>query len=295
LSSGHDFPILGLGTWKSQPGEVARAVKHALKTGYRHIDCAFVYGNEAEVGQGLKEAMEELNIPREEIFVTSKLWNCFHHPEDVETAFRLSLDALGLEYLDLYLIHWPTGFKRGTELFPKNEDGSFQYDSSVPLTDTWKAFEKLVEKGLVRSIGVSNFNSLQLKDIMEVATIKPVTNQIECHPYLAQEKLINFCKEHDIAITAYSPLGSPDRPWATPEEPVLLDDPKIGDIAKKYGKSPAQVLIRWQTQRGVVVIPKSVTPARIDENFNIFDFELTQEEIDLVATSLFFTHAHILS
>lgn len=279
LSSGYDFPILGLGTWKSQPGQVAAAVKHALKVGYRHIDCAYVYENEAEVGQGLKEAMEELGIKREEIFVTSKLWNVFHHPDDVEMAFKRSLDALGLEYLDLFLIHWPTAFLRGMNMFPRNEDGDLIYDSSIPHTDTWKAFEKLVEKGLVKSIGVSNFSAKQLKNILEVATIKPVTNQIECHPYLAQKKMLEFCKENDIVVTGYSPLGSPDRPWATPEEPVILEDPRIVDIAKKYEKSPAQVLIRWQTQRGIVVIPKSVTPARIEENFNIFDFSLSEEDI----------------
>lgn len=282
LSSGYDVPILGLGTWKSKPGQVVAAVKHALKVGYRHIDCAYVYGNESEVGQGIKEAMEEFNIMREDIFVTSKLWNVFHHPDDVEMACKLSLNALGLEYLDLFLIHWPTAFLRGMDMFPRNEEGLLIYDSSIPLTDTWKAFEKLVEKGLVKSIGVSNFSAKQLKSVLEVATIKPVTIQIECHPYLAQKKMLEFCKENNIVVIGYSPLGSPDRPWATPEEPVILEDPRIVDVAEKYGKSPAQVLIRWQTQRGVVVIPKSVTPARIEENFNIFDFNLTDEDIAVI-------------
>lgn len=218
-------------------------------------------------------------MERSQLFVTSKLWNNKHHPEDVEAACRNSLADLGLDYLDLYLIHWPTGFLRGDEKFPKNEDGSVKYDFDIHPTDTWLAMEKLVEKGLVKSIGVSNFNSVQIADILEKGKIVPATNQVECHPYLNQSKLLNFCKERGITITAYSPLGSPDRPWAKPDDVKLLDDAKLRAIAAKYNKSTAQLLIRWQVQRGVVVIPKSVTPSRIEENFNVFDFELTAEEM----------------
>ncbi len=167
LNNGLKMPLLGLGTWKSKAGEVEAAVKKALDLGYRHFDCAFVYGNEAEVGAGLKYGLETLKIPREELFVTSKLWNTFHHPEDVEPACKRSLSSLGLAYLDLYLIHWPHGFKRGGETFPKNEDGTVKYDYDIHPTDTWLAMEKLVEKGLTKSIGLSNFNSVQIKDILE--------------------------------------------------------------------------------------------------------------------------------
>jgi len=274
LNNGLSMPQLGLGTWKSQAGQVEKAVEHAIKAGYRHIDCAAVYGNELEVAAGLKNS----GVAREELFVTSKLWNTKHTPEDVEPTCRKTLADLGLEYLDLYLIHWPYAFQRGDNPFPRNEDQTMQFDDTHPTT-TWLAMEELVKKGLVKSIGVSNFNSQQIKDILEKGSIKPVTNQVECHPYLNQEKLLNFCKDHGIVITAYSPLGSPDRPWAKPDDVKLLDDPKIKTLAEKYSKSPAQIIIRWQIQRGVVVIPKSVTPTRIEENADVFGFSLTEEEM----------------
>jgi len=275
LSNGRSMPLVGLGTWKSKPGEVAAAVKTALQSGYRHIDCAAVYGNEAEVGAGIAAA----GVDRGEVFVTSKIWNTKHHPDDVEPTCRKSLADLGLDYLDLYLIHWPHAFQRGDDAFPKNEDGTVRYDTEVDYVDTWIAMEKLVEKGLCRAIGLSNFNSEQITRILEKGKIKPVANQVECHPYLNQSKLLSFCAERDIVLTAYSPLGSPDRPWATADDVNLLDDDKIKKIGEKLGKSPAQVVLRWQVQRGVVVIPKSVTASRIVENSQLFDFSLTEEEM----------------
>jgi len=278
LCNGLKMPILGLGTWKSKPGEVAAAVEHAIKVGYRHIDCAAVYGNEPEVGAGIKAA----GATRSDLFITSKLWNTKHHPDDVEAACRQTLADLGLDYLDLYLIHWPLAFERGDNKFPKNDDGTVRYDTTVSPTETWLAMEKLVEKGLVKSIGVSNFNSEQIADIISKGKIKPVTNQVECHPYLNQSRLLAFCKERDITLTAYSPLGSPDRPWAKPDDPKLLDDTKIQAIAAKHKKSPAQIVLRWQVQRGVIVIPKSVTPSRIVENSELFDFTLSEEEMSVI-------------
>lgn len=279
LNSGYEMPTIGLGTWKSKPGEVSAAVKHALKVGYKSIDAALVYGNENEVGEGIRDAIKDGDVKREEIFVTSKLWGNSHHPDDVETAVKKSLSDLGLAYLDLYLIHWPHAFKRGSVLFPKKEDGTVEYLTDVTPTETWLAMEKLVEKGLVRSIGLSNFNSEQIKDILDKGKIPPATNQVECHPYFNQQKLLDFCMEKGIYLTAYSPLGSPDRPWASPDEPNLLEDPKLAEIAKRVGKSAAQVLLRYQLQRKVIVIPKSVTPSRIEENFALLDFELSEADM----------------
>jgi len=272
LNNGLSIPMFGLGTYQSKSGEVGRAVEHALRSGYRHLDCAALYGNEVEVGMGIRAS----GVPRDEIFVTSKLWNTRHHPQDVETSCRKSLTDLGLTYLDLYLIHWPTAMARGEELMPKNSDGTLNFDINMSPLETYFAMEKLVKKGLVRSIGLSNFNSAQVADIMAVCSVKPVTNQVECHPYLNQSKLLDFCSARNITLTAYSPLAQGS---GKPGEVSLLDQPNIRTIAGKYKKSPAQVILRWQVQRGVIVIPKSVTPSRIEENAKVFDFTLTEEEM----------------
>lgn len=281
--NGYEVPIFGLGTWKSKPGEVTQAVKDAIDIGYRHIDGAHVYGNEKEVGAAIKAKIAEGVVKREDLFITSKLWNTFHRPNLVEPAIKRTLADLGLDYVDLYLIHWPHGFKEGGDLFPTNAEGSLEL-SDVDYLDTWKAMEDVLAKGLTKNIGVSNFNSEQITRLLENATVKPVTNQVECHPYLAQKKLSDFCKERDILITAYSPLGSPDRPWAKPDDPKLLEDKKLIDLGKKYNKTPAQILIRYQVDRGHIVIPKSVTKSRIAQNMNIFDFKLSPEDIAYIDT-----------
>jgi len=283
LNNGLEMPIFGLGTWKSKAGEVEQAVKDAIDIGYRHIDCAYVYGNEKEVGAALASKFADGTVKREEMWITSKLWNTFHRPDLVEKNLKLTLKDLGLKYLDLYLIHWPAAYKEELETFPKDEAGNILF-SDVDYLDTWKAMEKLVNKGLIKAIGLSNFNKAQITRIIENATVQPSVLQIECHPYLNQSRLIEFAKSKGIAITAYSPLGSPDRPWAKPGDPQLMDDPKLLELAKKYNKSPAQVLLRYQLDRGIITIPKSVTKSRIQQNFEVFDFHLSPQDIDYLNT-----------
>lgn len=281
--NGDKMPAFGLGTWKSNPGEVYTAVKEAIKTGYRHIDCAPIYGNEKEVGKALTECFEEGIVTRADLWITSKLWNDSHAAEDVEPALKKTLSDLQIEYLDLFLIHWPVAIKKGVSMAEKASD--FFSLKEIPLAVTWSAMEEVHKKGLTAHIGVSNFNIDNLRSLSAECSVKPEMNQIEMHPYLQQQKMVDFCKKEGILLTAYSPLGSKDRPSAlkADNEPLLLEDPTIIKIAKDKGVSPAQVLIAWSLNRDIAVIPKSVNPERIRQNYEAADIKLSEQEMQEIA------------
>ncbi|WP_057935930.1 aldo/keto reductase [Algoriphagus resistens] len=265
FKNGDKLPILGLGTWKSKPGEVSQAVYWAIEAGYRHIDCAAIYQNEHEVGEGISKAVSEGLVTREELFVTSKLWNSSHKQDQVLPALEKSLSDLKLDYLDLYLIHWPIAFKGGVG-FPSGREDFYTYEE-VPITETWKAMQELKQNGLTKHIGVSNFNQNKLKELLEVGGQSPEMNQVEMQPYLPQESLVGFCEEHGIMMTAYSPLGSPDsRAEKHANDPKLLVDPVVKEIAHKHKVGTGQILIAWSIAREIAVIPKSVHKERIIGN-----------------------------
>ncbi|KAG2391901.1 hypothetical protein C9374_013386 [Naegleria lovaniensis] len=280
LNNGTTMPLLGLGTWLTKPGEAEQAIRTALENGYRHIDAAAIYRNEKEIGETLNVLInQEKKFKREDIYITSKLWNTFHAKEHVRKACLQTLKDLKLDYLDMYLIHWPLPFAYvGDDIqvdgncFPKDENGKIK-TASVPLRETWEEMEKLVQDGLVKSIGVSNFDLGLIYELLTYAKIKPACNQVECHPFLAQNNLIKGQK--DIALVAYSPLGHM-------YEGSPAHHSKIKEIAEKHHKTPAQILLRWNIQRGCVVIPKSTNDQRIIENGKVFDFELDSEEMEAI-------------
>ena len=259
--SGH-MPALGCGTLIPDPAETITATRDALAAGFRHFDCAERYRNEREVGEALQAGLAATGIAREDIFITTKLWNTNHRPERVEPAFEASLERLGLKYLDLYLIHTPFAFQPGDDQDPRDQNGNIIYDNGVTLLDTWRAMESLVDHGKCRAIGLADISLKELLPIYESARIKPAAVQVESHPYLPETELLEFCKEKGIVFLAFAPLGHGMRPG-------LLEDPVISAIAARVKKTPAQVLLAWAVQRGTAVLTTPKTAARAKENFDI--------------------------
>jgi alcohol dehydrogenase (NADP+) len=256
------MPALGFGTLIPDPAETITATRDALEAGFRHFDCAERYRNEREVGEALQAGMAAAGIARKDIFVTTKLWNTNHRPERVEPAFEASLNRLGLDYLDLYLIHTPFAFQPGDEQDPRDQNGNVIYDDGVTLLDTWRAMETLVDRGRCRAIGLSDIALSGLLPIYESARIKPAVVQVESHPYLPETELLEFCKRTGIIFLAFAPLGHGMKPG-------LLEDPVISAIAARVGKTPAQVLLAWAVQRGTALLTTPKTLARAKENFDI--------------------------
>jgi alcohol dehydrogenase (NADP+) len=265
------MPALGFGTLIPDAAVTITATRDALEAGFRHFDCAERYGNEREVGTALQAGLAAGGIAREDIFVTTKLWNSNHRPDRVEPAFEASLDRLGLMYLDLYLIHTPFAFQPGDEQDPRDQNGNVLYDHDITLLDTWTALESLVDHGKCRAIGLSDISLNELKPIYESAIIKPAVVQVEAHPYLPETALLEFCREKGIVFLAFAPLGHGMRPG-------LLDDPVISAIAARVGKTPAQVLLAWAVQRGTALLTTPRTAARARENFDIS--ALPQDALD---------------
>ncbi len=273
------MPALGLGTWKSAKGEVYEVVRKAIEIGYRHFDCAFFYGNEAEIGQAIADAIKNGEVTREELWITSKLWNNRHRKEQIQASFEITLRDLGLDYLDLYLIHWPVVLQDDANYAQKGSD--LISLSEISLSETWQGLISLKEKGFTKHIGVSNFSIKKINQIMDETGVMPEVLQVELHPFLKQQKLLDFANEKGIFMTGYCPLGSADRPAVRilEGEPKLFQNAIIQEIANQKGVSVAQIILAWAVNRGTSVIPKSVNPVRLKENLEAADLELSVDEM----------------
>lgn len=293
LNTGSQMPLIGLGLWKIAPDTVSDAVVEAIRAGYRHLDSACDYGNEKEVGLGIRRAIDEGLCTRADLWITSKLWNTFHAKEHVQPALERSLEDLGLEYLDLYLVHFPVALAHvpfETRYPPEwvhdpEADLPVMVESGISLEETWHAMEALVARELVHSIGVCNYSVALLRDLMNYARIPPAVLQIESHPYLTQEKLLRFCREQDIAVTAFSPLGAlsyVELDMASGADAVIAQS-AVKEIAERVDRTPAQVVLRWGIQRGTAIIPKTSKPARLRENAALFDFTLSDDDMAAIS------------
>jgi len=293
LKSGRQLPAVGMGFWKVGRDIAADVAQQAIETGYRHLDCACDYGNEAEVGEGIAAALQSGTVTREQLWVTSKLWNTYHRPEHVRAACERSLRDLQLDELDLYLIHFPIALKfvpfeeryPPEWFFDPNADSPCLEPEAVPIHETWQAMEELVTAGLVKEIGVCNFGVSLLRDLLASAKIPPAVLQVELHPYLTQEKLLRFCRESGIAVTGFSPLGAQSYfslNMAEQGESVLESEP-VRRIAAAHNRTSAQVVLRWGVQRGTAVVPKTSRVERMRENLAIDDFSLTADEMAAIS------------
>jgi len=277
LSNGVKMPIIGIGTWQSKPGEVEAAVRIALQVGYRHIDTAMGYGNEAEIGKVLSEVFSSGQLKREDVFITTKVWLRGNPEQCIEKNLKASLEKLGLEYVDLYLLHFPGGFTSA-------EDPSYP---GLSVEKIWTGMESVYEKKLTRAIGVSNHSAEQIERIQASAKVPIHNQQVELHLHFPQHHMQEVCQKHNISLTAYAPIGSPGRVNATAastdwqaDAPAPMENPLVLQLAKKHNKSPAQILLRHLIQRGIIVIPKSTNEKRLKENFEVFDFKLSEEEME---------------
>jgi alcohol dehydrogenase (NADP+) len=284
FKNGDQLDAIGLGTWKSRNGEVGEAIKIALNNGYRHIDCAAIYGNESEIGDAFKEVFDQGEIKREDVWITSKLWNNAHLAKDVEPALNQTLSDLKLDYLDLYLIHWPVAFKPET----MNPSGPEDYltPEEAPIIDTWNEMVRLKKEGKIKHIGVSNFSVEKLEQLLAQTDETPEMNQVELHPLLQQNELFEFCSKKGIHLTGYSPLGSGDRSDGMKQEnePNMFDLEIIKQIADKHKATPGQVLINWSVSRGTAVIPKSTNEGRIKENIAAASLKFDAEDLKELAS-----------
>ncbi|XP_026325405.1 aldo-keto reductase AKR2E4-like [Hyposmocoma kahamanoa] len=279
MNNGIKMPAVAFGTYLGfdQNGvvtpknhELRDVVSKAIDIGWRHFDTAAIYGTEQELGEGVRMKIDDGNVKREDIFITTKLWNTKHKRDQVAQALRESLKNLGLNYVDLYLIHWPIGL---------NEDNSH---SAVDYMETWRGMEDVQKLGLAKSIGVSNFNKGQLERVLKEGSVKPAALQIEVHPQITQSELVDFAQSNDIVVMGYSPFGSLVNRYDMPLPPPRIDDPVLVEIAEKYGKTTPQVVLRWAVDRNIVPIPKTMKVHRLEENINIFDFKLQKDEIDKI-------------